>query len=488
MKIQGSKYLPMLALTACVNATDAESIEQLAIHGEDDRIDVHEHPSELLRSRAGSVAALHLTSRLDETDPENVLFESPGTLGEDQSLCDTERFRDQTIGATCTATLVEANVLLTAAHCVESADACDEDHRWVFGFETTPGGELSAIRSDDIYTCTRVIAIDGERDVDYAFIELDRPVVGRDIVPVSRIDGPLALGDSVSTVSFPSGLPAKIDSGGQVVWSSFGEDYLDFRNTLDAFPGSSGAPVFDEAGEIRGVLRGGPSRVYELQTGGCRAPVAYDWEEGGSIGSTYIAAALRGLCEAGHEGPLCDGEFASPEIPSGNTCDDAIELDFASQEVALSLSQHSDDSSSACGGAGGPDLVYSMTADASGTIEFGSDGSNAVVYVQTSCDSEEVGCSALNRTATLDVTEGETYFFFVDMDEDSDARLGSFSISIEGESGGDAGVDAGTDGGVDAGGADAGILEDEGGCSAGGSAPRGLFGLTLALLFFRRRR
>jgi len=292
------------------------------VYGEDDRRDVYDHPDPRLRAIAAqSIVALVSAGRLDMADPSDIGF-SAQTLGEARRLCDGERFADQPALANCSGTLIDRDIVLTAGHCVTSQAAC-KGTAFVFNFYMASEGELATITADDVYTC-RELLVQRDRDgIDYALVQLDRPVsLGRSTVPIRDPSDELSIGAPVTIIGFGSGLPAKIDSGGVVLDPRSGSmDY--FRASVDAFGGNSGSGVFDADGNVAGILVRGASD-YERR-GSCNVVSVLPETGGAGHGEdiVYVHRAIDALCDGDrYVGPLCPGGPSRCAL-----CDDSPDCD-----------------------------------------------------------------------------------------------------------------------------------------------------------------
>lgn len=282
-----------------------DSTRAPVVYGEDDRKDYYEHPSELWkRTTRESIVAHVRTSRLDTTDPENVLFVPEETLAEDEELCEGERFADHPVISSCSATLIDVDLVLIAGHCMDASSDC-RNRRFVFDYFYEAEGVLAPVSAEDVFACRQVVSIAEGGDFDHAVVQLGRPV-GPPRAPVAlRLDDePLPVGTPLVVIGFPDGIPAKIDDGG-VVLDPRGDDLDFFRASLDTFGGNSGSGVFLETGELVGLLVRG-ERDYTRE-GDCFIVNVVD-EDGGSRGGediTYVARALDGLCGSGWVSDLC---------------------------------------------------------------------------------------------------------------------------------------------------------------------------------------
>ncbi|MFN3199359.1 MAG: trypsin-like serine peptidase [Bradymonadia bacterium] len=278
------------------------------IYGEDDRQDVYAVESPLWRARASdSVVALMNRATLVFDDPDRATLRA-STLNQNIPLCEGERFAEQLTAADCSGTLIDEDLVLTAGHCIENQAACNQ-LAFVFGYHHGESPDaLSPITSDDVYTCRELIVSFDDGRADYAIVQLDRPAVAHTPAPVRPGDGPMVQGESVTLIGFPSGLPAKVDTGGQV-WEPRANVLDFFSATVDAFGGNSGSGVFDAAGNVVGILVRGQQdyvrdgRCFRVNT----LPELPEQGEGAE-GITYVARAIEAGCEAGMRSDvLCAG-------------------------------------------------------------------------------------------------------------------------------------------------------------------------------------
>ena len=295
-----------------------ETLQQPAIYGADDRTDVYAHSNQALTSRTrDSIVALMRPSMVDTRNSSSIgLFAH--SLGEAYDLCSGERFADQPAAAFCSGTLIDSDLVLTAGHCVTSSADC-ADTRLVFNFYMESANERATITSDNVYSCAEIVVHElssGRETLDYAILRLDRPASPtHSPAPVRTAVAPLSSGDPITIIGFGSGIPAKIDDGGQVVDARASiMDYL--TGTTDAFGGNSGSGVFNTDGEVVGILVRGATD-YETN-GSCTVTV--DYPADGSTGGESISYAHRAIsdyCQSGGGGRLC-GESS---VCGDGTCD-----------------------------------------------------------------------------------------------------------------------------------------------------------------------
>lgn len=170
------------------------------------------------------------------------------------TFCESERFTEQPNPGMCSGFLIAPDLLVTAGHCVDSANSCSE-YRWVFGFQVDPKTNKAGvdIKNEDVYKCKKVVsnALSGGLGLDYAIVQLDRAVTGREPLEI-RSEGNVADGADLVVIGSPSGLPLKVADGAKVRKNTH-PNY--FSANLDAFQGNSGSAVFNaETGVVEGIL------------------------------------------------------------------------------------------------------------------------------------------------------------------------------------------------------------------------------------------
>jgi subtilisin-like proprotein convertase family protein len=220
------------------------------IYGDDDRKDLFEVSSSLNRNLADSTVALLESSSL-KAQSVSTLSLPTESFGSQNRLCLSEPYYDQPAGAFCSGSLVGANLILTAGHCVKDAYDCAKV-RFVFGYSVKQAGKYpTSVEASEVYSCKRIISRKQEAaGSDYALIEIDRPVTNHDVLKLQR-SRVAAAGDAVTVIGHPSGLPTKVASGGRV--RKVSSTYM--TTNLDTYGGNSGSAVFNsETGEIVGIL------------------------------------------------------------------------------------------------------------------------------------------------------------------------------------------------------------------------------------------
>ncbi len=346
-------------LLGCAASADPSSeplgeSAQAIIYGQDDRQEVYEHPDPILRGLAHSSAvALIPRSRFGQRNDGDFAIFAP-RLSQAFQVCSDQRFVSQPTAADCSGVLIDDDLVLTAGHCFATDDACDR-FAFVFDYYYKAADTLEGLSWGDIYGCRRVVdrslSNGGDTRVDYAVVQLDRVPLGRTPVPVRAT--PLTLNEPLATIGCVSGLPLKIDSGGQVL--GLRSTTLDFfLLDSDTFAGSSGSGVFDRNAQLVGVLVRGGQDYVPRPDAGCMVPNVVQLDQvaaesdaggldrgqendedageaeddagvaqatavrvpsGGVEEATYVARAIDGICGRGWPSPRLCG--ATPRCGDG---------------------------------------------------------------------------------------------------------------------------------------------------------------------------
>jgi subtilisin-like proprotein convertase family protein/V8-like Glu-specific endopeptidase len=230
-------------------------IHDKVIYGDDDRKDPYQVDQVRIRNWADSTVALIKNNSLNLQGNGNYGV-SPTTYGQSMGLCPQEPFFHQTSAAFCSGSLVGEDLVLTAGHCIQNTTDCASTSL-VFGYDAKDGKDPALeVKGTNVYRCSRVVKqiLEGA-GTDFTVIQLDRKVVGHAPLPLRR-QGVVSVGDSLTVIGHPSGLPTKIAGGGMV--RSVNDKY--FVSNLDTYGGNSGSAVFNTVtGEIEGVLVRGDS-------------------------------------------------------------------------------------------------------------------------------------------------------------------------------------------------------------------------------------
>lgn len=299
------------SLSACQERLSERSPElgEIAapvIYGDDDRRDVYQFPDTTWADRATDFSvALIAAEFIDESDPADVALVA-SALEEAYDLCAGANFGTQPAVARCSGTLVAPDLVLTAGQCIDEVACASGDLRFVFDYYLNGAGSPENIASaDDVYDCSQIVDRQFTGNLDYALVQLDRPVAGRTPADVRASVAPLADGNALYVHSFPLGVPLKLDSGGTVRdGRPLPVDY--FVATTDTFSGSSGAGVFEQAsGQLVGVIARGEADF--VQSGDCLNVKTCAESECVGEDATYAYRAFEYLCGDGD----CDAALES---------------------------------------------------------------------------------------------------------------------------------------------------------------------------------
>lgn len=252
-----------------------------AIYGEDNRTAVPQSGLYAELARSTAIAVLE----------SNRVFNADGTVSLKTArlvqLCSDEKFYNEPLlSYSCTGFLVGPDLLATAGHCVYAINNPNNEIRdqnsfscqafnWLFDFKADEAGHLPVdnLPADRLYKCKRIVYATQQEHapyLDYALIQLDRPVPGR--TPFKLAATSPAVGAAVTTIGYPFGLAAKLTTEGRVTINN--PAYETFVTNLDTFGGNSGSPVLNAAYEVTGILvRGEPgANTYTDEANQCERP------------------------------------------------------------------------------------------------------------------------------------------------------------------------------------------------------------------------
>lgn len=221
-------------------------IEMMLI--DQDKSSIHKSIESLIRSYESKKEAANLASS-ELLDDQYYYFDIGRTMKRNMNVCAGERFIDQPVLPDCTGFLIADDLLVTAGHCVETEYQC-RNFRWAFGFVDG----VTRLERSDVYSCVEIVehslATTSFITKDYSIIRLDRPVLGREPLPI-RTEGRISAGEELAVIGHPTGLPMKIADNATVQNSRINFFYSD----LDTFSGNSGSPVIGvHTGQVEGIL------------------------------------------------------------------------------------------------------------------------------------------------------------------------------------------------------------------------------------------
>lgn len=197
-------------------------------------------------SSEGDLGAIHEPSICGTTTDWQDVESYDGSLGPTVAFVAAHQGPVGYLGPVgCTGTLIGANLLLTAGHCIPSNTTVS------FNFQLAPNGTA---RATDSYNISAVLE-DELGGVDYAIVRLDgnAGAVWGTTVPSWF---PFADGDAITIIQHPSGLPKKIEGG---TLDNLSGGLIGYED-LDTFGGTSGSGVLhDRTGYLVGVHTNGVS-------------------------------------------------------------------------------------------------------------------------------------------------------------------------------------------------------------------------------------
>ena len=236
------------------------------IYGIDDRKDLYEVDSSLIKKLSQSVAVkIDNSNLIENTDGFDLVDHSlEQSYG---SMCKEEKYLNQSNAGDCSGFLLDETTIVTAGHCIEKDSEC-LDHKWVFGFAMDSADKKHfSFSREAVYQCEKIIARTYTDDgLDFAVIKLNRAVVKRDALSV-RHEGKISSDSKLVVLGYPFGLPLKVTANAKVRNNS-NEDF--FIINSDTFRGNSGSPVINlDTGVVEGIIVRGDSDFKSSETQPC---------------------------------------------------------------------------------------------------------------------------------------------------------------------------------------------------------------------------
>jgi V8-like Glu-specific endopeptidase len=185
---------------------------------------------------------------LDEKEPIARYADDPIISKVERSVAKLS-FVDKGALYTCTGFMVEPGYLMTNQHCVASQEVCDTT-TVVFDYEYDRN---SILHFGEQYGCLQVVKVDF--DLDYALLQLTGDPASKWGTLKLNTSDPVQQGP-MFVVQHPAGQPkmiSKVNCLAGAVPVDGRAAATDFTHSCDTVGGSSGAPIFNENGEVIGL-------------------------------------------------------------------------------------------------------------------------------------------------------------------------------------------------------------------------------------------
>lgn len=308
-----------------------------SIYGSDNRQDFYAAPADM-QALSDSVVSFWKADKIDALNPGGIKLKT-SNFGTAMNLCPDVRFREQTIGAFCSGSLVGPDLIMTAGHCVKT-DADCQNIKVAFGYNVRQAGAapVTTMPASEVYGCSRIVKrfLAGEPGSanptgqnlgpDFALIQLDRRVSGHRPLAINR-GTDLRNGDGVFVIGHPVGLPLKV-AGGATVRDFSKVGY--FVADLDTFGGNSGSPVFNARTKlIEGILVRGDEDFADSPAG-CTTMATYAQTGGRGEDVTKISALSSFIPDAGKA-----AKAAAPQEPKVMEMDPGLMPEAPAKDVSF---------------------------------------------------------------------------------------------------------------------------------------------------------
>ncbi len=264
--IHGSSFAKGSAKFASITILFANSALALRpIYGEDrilddDRRNLTDPALDRRLIDAGRAVAV-VVSKYSLLDSGSTYTVQASSLAEKTDLTEGSKFEKEIAPGYCTATLMTADTMLTARHCLPTGTSAQiatcGGTTFIFDFDQS----LAEVSKNQVRRCMSVLQEDIENDL--AIVGLDRPILDRNPIGSLYARKP-EVGEEVYAIGHPSGLPKKITGPYPVL------EQKNFRAfaQLNTFKGSSGSPVFSACDfSFVGLLVAGASDYSKTKTG-----------------------------------------------------------------------------------------------------------------------------------------------------------------------------------------------------------------------------
>ena len=297
-------------MSGCAEAdVAANQLQQTILYDEDGRREYFESSDPLLRDIFFRSSVALIDNRYLDLKTAGIAGDTPSWSAAD-GVCTDQRFADQPAAAFCSGVLIDWDLVLTAGHCVRLLAL--RNFSVVFGYYYERPNAL-ALRTGDIVRPVSIVAEaldldDAEPRRDFAWLRLER-TVSPSLQPVAFYSHPPSLhaGDRVITIGAPQGVPMKFEDTGSVRSVRDQGDF--FVASTDTSAGWSGGAVYDSDMISIGILSRGAKDLTEGPNG-CRLELQRAGETNATEQFSYIAPAIKALCEKEPSRRICSQDCA----------------------------------------------------------------------------------------------------------------------------------------------------------------------------------
>ncbi|MBA3239125.1 MAG: trypsin-like peptidase domain-containing protein [Parachlamydiaceae bacterium] len=203
-----------------------------------------------VQTRVASVACVLKRDSLRKSENGDYVVISTGT-----SFAEGEEFRDEPEPGFGTAFACTKRHVFTAGHVLEDED--ETNVRLVFGFQKLSADQTEyIIPKKNVYRVKKVVKQEKANGKDYALLKLKKKGNKPDLIPLTMNFGEVVGGQKIYAVGYGEGLPVKCAYNAEIK-SVKGRNPNRVDADLHTFGGNSGSPIFNELGEVIGILVAG---------------------------------------------------------------------------------------------------------------------------------------------------------------------------------------------------------------------------------------